>query len=372
MPRLRVCLIATHFAEYSNLLAQAIARSADVMVVANRENVEMELGREFDARNQFQRVLLVHQTKNPFSLLLQAFRLAQAVRRFAPDIIHVQEDSKDVFAIALHLMPVCPVVLTMHDPKPHAGADTVARQKTRRGFYIAQLRRRADAVIVHGMSLVADAEEAIGQRPVTVHVIPHGPLGQIPAERVALPTERGRCLFFGRMEAYKGLDIFIDVIERLHSSNRAVRGVVAGRGSSLDALRGVLEGDERFEVIDRFLSPEEALQEFQRAEVVVMPYREATQSGIAAFAMGVGRPVVGFDVGAVRESVEHGETGLLVASGDVDALTTAVSEVLNDATLRHRLGRAAHARGKRKFAWDEIGNLHFDVYQSLLRGDIHR
>jgi glycosyltransferase involved in cell wall biosynthesis len=70
-----------------------------------------------------------------------------------------------------------------------------------------------------------------------------------------------------------------------------------------------------FELIEKFLTPEEVVREFSAsAAVVVMPYDNATQSGVAAYAIGVGRAVVAFDVGALHEMVQDGKTGLLCAS----------------------------------------------------------
>ena len=363
---LRVCLLATHFAEYGYALAQALARRCRVFVVASEENTRMEIGRDFIAGGfGGQASHLLYRTRNPVSIARQAFALVRAVRRFAPDVIHAQEDSKDVLALALPFLPPRPLVLTMHDPKPHEGADAAAQKRTRHGLYIAQLRRRADAAIVHGQRLAGDARAALGRPAVGIHVLAHGPLGERLAGAQGAAPEPGRCLFFGRIEAYKGLDSFIAAIEGLNAAGIAARGVVAGRGSALEPYRAQLTASPHFELIDEFLSPERAVREFQRAEAVLMPYREATQSGVAAFAMGVGRPVVAFDVGALRESVRDGETGLLVPPGDLAAFVQATARVLGDAALRQRLGTGALALGRGALSWDTIADATLAVYRGL-------
>jgi hypothetical protein len=175
---MRVCLIATHFAEYSFELAQALARAgADVLVVASLENTIGEIGEVFvrggcgGVRTHF-----IRKSRNPVNLLGQALGLSGAVRAFRPHVMHVQEDSKDVLAAALPFLPKVPMLLTMHDPKPHSGADAKVRSRSRHGAYIVQLRRRADA-----HSRARAVPWWIG-RPrmrwrgvaVNVHVIPHG------------------------------------------------------------------------------------------------------------------------------------------------------------------------------------------------------
>jgi glycosyltransferase involved in cell wall biosynthesis len=370
---MRVCLIATHFAEYSFELAQALARAgADVLVVASLENTIGEIGEVFvrggcgGVRTHF-----IRKSRNPVNLLGQALGLSGAVRAFRPHVMHVQEDSKDVLAAALPFLPKVPMLLTMHDPKPHSGADAKVRSRSRHGAYIVQLRRRADAILVHGRALVDDARGAVERRPVNVHVIPHGPLGEPLAATMQEAQQPARCLFFGRIEAYKGLRHFIAVVHRLNAQGVPAIGVVAGRGSDLERYRADLQDKTMFELIEKFLTPEEVVREFQRAAVVVMPYDNATQSGVAAYAIGVGRAVVAFDVGALHEMVQDGKTGLLLPHGDLPALTDAVRRVIQEPLLAQQLQTGARALAEGDFSWRRIADLTLAAYASMLESTLH-
>jgi glycosyltransferase involved in cell wall biosynthesis len=76
--------------------------------------------------------------------------------------------------------------------------------------------------------------------------------------------------------------------------------------------------------------------------------------GIAAVeAMAVGTPMVATDVGGLRESVTHEESGLVVPVDDERALAAALTRLTSDAELRQRLGRAAAERAKSHFDWRE-------------------
>jgi len=369
MSRLRVCLVASHFAEYGFALGAALQPHAEVLLVACRENTTAELGEHFVAGSSDGfRIHFFRKSRNPLRTVAEAAGIVRAVRAFQPDVLHVQEDSKDALALALPWLGRVPVLLTVHDPKPHSGDDTRVRRRTRHGLYIAQLRRRADALLVHGERLVADAREVAGGRPRPVHVLPHGPLGERCMAHSQTAQEPGRCLFFGRIEAYKGLRHFIAVIKNLNTQGLSVRGVVAGRGSDLEPHRATLVADPAFELIEKFLSPQEVATQFLRADVVVMPYENATQSGVAALALGAGRPVLAFDVGALAEMVLDGHTGLLVAPGDLGALTTALAGLVTDRGLNKRLGTGARHRATKEFSWSHIaaGSLH--IYTSLVHG----
>ena len=83
-------------------------------------------------------------------------------------------------------------------------------------------------------------------------------------------------------------------------------------------------------------SPDDA---FRGVRAVVLPWRWQEPFGLVGpEALAHGVPIVGFDVGAVREYLEDGRTGLLVPSGDVAAFARAVERLLNDASFAAGLG----------------------------------
>ena len=367
MTRLRVCLVATHFAEYAFSLASALRTRADVMVLATRQNVAAELGEDFIASGcEGHRVHFLHKSRNPLRIPLEAARIVRSLRAFRPQVLHVQEDSKDALALALPFMGSMPMLLTVHDPNPHSGHDSRVRHRSRHGMYIAQLRGRADALLVHGHRLVGDALAAVGGRPRPMHVLPHGPLGERWMAERRITQEPGRCLFFGRIEAYKGLRHFIALVQQLNRQGLGLRGVVAGRGTDLEPHRAALRADPAFELIEKFLSPQEVADQFLRADVVVMPYENATQSGVAALALSAGRPVLAFDVGALSELIQHDGTGLLVPAGNLQAMGEALARLIQDRDLNQRLGTQAHQRAAAELSWPRIAADTYKVYESLV------
>lgn len=324
----RIALLALHFAEYASLLARGLAREHDVLLVLGEENYLGEVGDPSHVSNIANlRVEYVAHTRNPLHVPQRAWTIAAAIRAFRPDIIHCQETTRDYLALALPFLPRVPFVLTVHDPQPHSGWDAARRNRSRHGWYVGQLRRRANWAIVHGASLVASAESCLPHLKGRVSVVPHGPLGGF-MEPIGGDWEPGLCLFFGRIEEYKGLPLFIDAIRTLRKRGVKARGLIAGRGSELDRYRAELTGDEAFELLEKYLSPPEVREVFRRAQAVVMPYREATQSGVAAYALGLGRPVVASRVGAIGEMLEGHPLAVLVPPQDRDSLCSAVERVL--------------------------------------------
>jgi len=85
-------------------------------------------------------------------------------------------------------------------------------------------------------------------------------------------------------------------------------------------------------------------------------------------AAAAGVPVVGFDAGGLPEAVQHGSTGLLVPVGDSDALGEAIATLLENATMRARLGAAGRARMQKEFSIDTMAQAHVALYETVLHG----
>ena len=120
------------------------------------------------------------------------------------------------------------------------------------------------------------------------------------------------------------------------------RLVVAGDAAMpLDGLRGA----ERVEWRLGYLPQAELDRALSEATVAVFPYRaELDQSGALLQALGAGVPAVVYDVAGLGEPVRAYGAGRVVPAGDVDALTAAVRELLDDPARSPRRGRAPTAR----------------------------
>jgi glycosyltransferase involved in cell wall biosynthesis len=161
-------------------------------------------------------------------------------------------------------------------------------------------------------------------------------------------------------------------VRQLHGEGLPVLGVIAGRGSQLDAMRPGLVDDPAFRLIDRFLTPQEVHDSFVQANVVVVPYLDATQSGVVAYAFGLGRPVVATRVGGLPDVVHDGVNGLLVPPRDAAALSGALRAVLTDPARAQAMAAASLRMGADELSWDRIAQRCGELYASLLRQRVVR
>ncbi|HEX7897790.1 MAG TPA: glycosyltransferase family 4 protein [Planctomycetota bacterium] len=176
----------------------------------------------------------------------------------------------------------------------------------------------------------------------------------------APPRDRaaGSLLFVGRLVEKKGLDTLLRALARPGASRLRLR--VVGDGPMRDAWTALaLETGVAARV--EWLGARgnaDVRRELRRAEALVLPCRTdraGDRDGIPVVlmeAMACGVPVVAGDLPAIRELVEDGVTGRLVAGGDVDALARALADLAADPEERERLARGGRARVEAEFSME--------------------
>ncbi|HET6444738.1 MAG TPA: glycosyltransferase [candidate division Zixibacteria bacterium] len=187
-----------------------------------------------------------------------------------------------------------------------------------------------DGYIVHAAS---DAQKLYDLFPdARVKVTPHPSYaGLVNVERsplpVQLPSDRPLLLFCGFVRPYKGLDILLNALPMV-LERKQVHLLIAGEfWQRSDVYQGQIRElnlSDNVTVIDQYIPNEMLATCLDRAAVVVLPYRSATQSGIVQIAFGLNTPVITTDVGGLSESVDDGITGLVVPPEDSESLAQAI------------------------------------------------
>jgi glycosyltransferase involved in cell wall biosynthesis len=241
-----------------------------------------------------------------------------------------------------------PVLHTLHDLDPHQGVRFGRlirlwnRLAVRSGAHIVvHARRYRDRLIAGGLPAAR----------ITVTPLLHGFWGWETEQRLRRETTLDvsarrmsnlpMVMFFGRLEAYKGLDTLLAAWRLLTAqaepgaaSARLVIAGQSGAGVSLGELPPCTE------VRDRLIEDDEGIELFRQASLLVLPYRDATQTAFIAAAYRFGVPVLATETGALPEYVVPGETGWLVPPNDPAALAAALRAALADPACLQRMGSA--------------------------------
>jgi glycosyltransferase involved in cell wall biosynthesis len=281
------------------------------------------------------------------------------------DIVHYQWLT--VPGIDRHLLPPKrPRVITAH----YIPEDD--RQLARDGRIYGDM----DAVIAHSRKGAGRLVEAGGVPEEKVHVIPHGSLEYLTAlpDEAPLPAELEGAegpvvLFFGLIRPYKGLDLLIEAMADVPGAELWVVGNSRIPDQELSRLRvaaAALPGGDRW--VTRFVDDREIPAIMRRADVLVLPYREAEQSGVLYAGLAFGKAIVATAVGGFGEVAADHRALSIVPPGDVEALSSAISRLVSDRSARDELGRRAADAARTAYSWDEIAGQTIELYDSLLEG----
>ena len=211
--------------------------------------------------------------------------------------------------------------LLPHEPRP---GDAWFARYFLRSLHAAMLLSRSVAEQVRALGL-ADLPLACIPHPVYDH---YGQALPKAEARQALGLEPGQktLLFFGFIRAYKGLDVLLQALAdpRLAAVKLIVAGEFYGNEAEYRALIERLGLAERLVLHTRFIPDAEVAGFFSAADLVVQPYRSATQSGVTQMAYHFNRPSLVTKVGGLPELVEHGQSGYVVEPENPGAIAEAV------------------------------------------------
>jgi glycosyltransferase involved in cell wall biosynthesis len=256
-----------------------------------------------------------------------------------------------------------PLVVTIHDPRHHVG-DRLS-QKTPQtimdfGF------RQADRVIVHGQWIKQQVIDLLGIPAGRIHVMPLFAIGHTSTPP-AMEDDGRTVLFFGRIWQYKGLEYLIQAAPAIVRAVPDAQIVIAGQGDDFEQYRRMMSQPSRFIVHNRYISAVERDQLFRQASLVVLPYLEATQSGVIPVAYSYAKPVVATRTGALSEAVEDGITGGLVPPANPSALASAIIALLADPVRRRAMGAAGRRKLDAEFAPAVVARQTLEVYRHAIR-----
>ncbi len=239
----------------------------------------------------------------------------------------------------------------------------------RRG--LKTLCRWASTLVVHSIWDRDRMSASLGISPARFRVIPHGPYPichAAPGEETGAPRARPlrepselTVLFFGTIRPYKGLEHLVGAFEQVRRE-LALPWKLLVVGETWEGWTLPLELVERspyrddIELVNRYVTDQEAAGYFQRADVVALPYLRSSASGPLAIAQACGLPVVVTAVGGLVEAVADYTGAVLVRAGSPDDL---VRGLLTAADLRGRLHSAP-------VTWQAVAQSYADIFAAVV------
>lgn len=292
---------------------------------------------------------------NPFSWI----KVGRKLKALAPDLIIVR--------YWLPFMgPALGTILRIGSRKKTkviAITDNVVPHEHRPGDHIftKYFLNAVDGAVVMSRAVKADIRKFSATMPVAY--IPHpiydnyGPVVERAkaVEDLELNHQVNYLLFFGFIRAYKGLDLLLEAMAHQKVRDLGVKLIVAGEFyDDPEIYQNIIETKELTNQVilrNNYISNQEVGAYFGAADLVVQPYKTATQSGISQLAFHFGKPMVVTRVGGLPEIVQHGKEGYVV---DVDA--AAIAEAIVDFYRQKKQEEMTRAvkDGRSRFSWENM------------------
>ena len=292
-------------------------------------------------------------TANPFSYA----RTARAIRAWESDLL-VMKYWMSWFAPSLgwverHVGPRCKVVPVLDNVIPHephwfdkpltrwflAGCD---------GFVTM-----SESVTDDLLSLKPDARYVLLPHPLYSHFGERLPREEA-ARALGIDPDRKTLLFFGLIRDYKGLDILLEAFRDLPEDYQLV---VAGEPyGSFDKYRAIIDslpGRERVHVFPDYVKDAEVKRYFSAADVTVLPYRSATQSGISSVSYHFEVPMIVTNVGGLKGTIGDRGTGIVAPVAAPEAIRKEILRYFADPAIRDGCVRAIRQE-KERLSWDRF------------------
>ena len=290
-------------------------------------------------------------TANPFSYI----RTYQAIRNWKPDVLIVRYwmsyFAPSLGYITRRMKKHCKVISILDNVIPHEPH-----------FFDAPLTRYflkgstgcvtlCEAVSKDLLALKQDAVYTVIQHPLYSHFGEKLPREEAE-RRLGLKSGRKNLLFFGLIREYKGLDILLEAFRLLPGEDwqLIVAGEPYGSFEKYQRIIDTLPGKDRIRLSLKYIKDSEVTDYFSAADVAVLPYRSATQSGISSVAYHFEVPMIVTDTGGLKETIGDRGTGLVSKEGNPEAICKEILRFFSDPDIKAECIRNIRAE-KERLSW---------------------
>ncbi|MCP4928535.1 MAG: glycosyltransferase family 4 protein [Gammaproteobacteria bacterium] len=342
---MRVVYITRGFGDYLIDLLNAMVSDTEVHIVLTKgdECVAEHLDPRINV--WFSKAPRVGSLGNLAAML----RTSRYIKKISPDIIHMQSGVIWELLLKLFLRHV-PFILTVHDVTRHPTKQKWIETPQQLLDWGAKL---SDAIIVHGEQMKVAARNRFG-KACRIFVSHHGIISKYGTGVADLNPSRFNVLLFGRIDAYKGVEYLIKAEPLIRQQIPQVRIIIAGEAQNVDYYQGLVKSDQKIDLRLQRQDDEEVSELYQTADVIALPYTEASQSGVLQVGFAFGIPPVVTAVGGLPDVIFDKKNGLIVPPENPEELAKAIIRLLTDIDLRKTIIEGVIESREGCYNWDII------------------
>ena len=338
-------------ATYSYEMAQAFIEKGLEIFAVIAKDIENRDRWENLFQNNGMRIVFLPTYSSKFGFLKsflpnrEYMRCVYDLKSWGLDVIYIPMLSLNARKIIKHFKGI-DIVTTVHDLYPHPGEQNPIQYNI-----FEQIKKKSTKFIVLTKSFRNKVAQMYNVSQERVCFIPHAGFcfnknGDLPN----FSTIKNTILFFGRITPYKGLGILLKAMEHVKETLPSLRLVIAGNGDITSSEKDLIRQNANVTFINDWISEDKIVRLFAESDMTILPYVEASQSGVAAASFSAGRSVIASNVGGLKEQVEAGG-GLIVDPGNIIELANAITNCYKHPNTIRERNRRAYEYFKTELTW---------------------
>lgn len=352
---MRIAIIARVYVESALELANLLAQSQHVLLVISGSQ-NQDLNARIDSRVETE---IIPANRN-FLKFLYTWRLIRRMRQFRPQIIHFQGVCVKYYFARLFLEK-CAVVTTRF------GAPGKVRPwKLLSAMSDSLVGWLSHRIILHQTDAGPEADPKLCASS-KIRIIPNAQINRFTRWKSEAVVEDPKwILFFERIAPGKGLEYLIRAEPEISRRVRGVKIYIAGRGDAIDPYLAMIEHPASFVILNYRVPEKMVAWLFQKAAMIVLPYKDCKKSRVVRLAFSFAKPVITTPVGCLPKQIVPDQTGVFVPPADSGGLAQAIVGLLHDAKKRRRLGLNGFRSLSRECGRQRLVGLTIQVYREAL------
>jgi glycosyltransferase involved in cell wall biosynthesis len=294
-------------------------------------------------------------------LFFRWIKLIQVLRKIKPDIVHITHFH--IWCIFVYLLrPIFKykIFYGVYDNPFEPKEEPVFLMNFFEKFFV----KKADLILTYSNFMKESIKKYVSSK--TIKVLPLGIHDALcpDFEKEFNPNKESLdVLFFGRLENYKGIDTLVRAYEILKKEHLKIKLTIAGRGKiDKDLENKINELGIIFK--NYWISNEELCQLIENCDVLVAPYKNATQSGIVSVALAYGVPIIATNVGSFGEYIKDNVNGFLIDVDDHLGLAEKIKVLYQNRWLVVEMAKKAKEIGE-LYKWSSIMKKAIKLYKNF-------
>ena len=289
-------------------------------------------------------------TANPFSYI----STYKAIRDWKPDVLIVRYwmsyFAPSLGYITRRMKKHCKVISILDNVIPHEPRffDTPLTKYFLTGS--SGSVTLCEAVSEDLLKIKPDSDFAVIQHPLYSHFGLKKDREEAERE-LGLESGKKNILFFGLIRKYKGLDILLEAFGKLSEEYQLIiAGEPYGSFEPYQQIIDRLPGKDRIHASLKYIKDSEVSKYFSAADLAVLPYRSATQSGISSVSYHFEVPMIVTDVGGLKETIGDRGTGLVAPEGTPEAIYNEIERYFSNPEIAEECIRNIRLE-KERLSW---------------------